>query len=105
MNTNVKQNDLAYIVAPACGGAIGHFVQVLRRATGNQDIDGVDFEADDVDVGRAIWVVRGHQVPWGDGLVNVFSISDICLRPIRGQEEDAQRDYAPTVADAKHATL
>ena len=96
METNVKTSELAYITAPACIGARGHFVQVLRRATGEQDVDGAAFEFEDRDNSRAVWVVRGHQVPWGDGLVNVFAISDACLRPIRGDAAIACQQVKPT---------
>lgn len=102
MRTNVKQNDLAYIVSPAYEGARGHFVEVLRRAVGDQDLDGADFQLDDLDIGRAIWIVRGNQVPWGDGSVNVFSISDICLRPIIGRRVDTQQNSVPVMVGKQY---
>lgn len=87
MKNNVRVNDLAYITRPAFEGAVGHFVHVLRAASGDEDADGVVFDQDAADAGRVIWVVRGHQVPWGEGCVNVFAISDACLRPVRDPKE------------------
>ena len=94
MKTNVQIHDLAYITLPASIDARGHFVKVLRRATGDQGVDGAACHFTDVDAACAVWVVRGHQVPWGDGLVNVFSVSDSCLRPIRNRQSDDDKQIA-----------
>ena len=92
MPTYVKKNDLAYIIAPACQGARNHFVEVLRRATGDQDLDGVAFDREGGNPHTVVWVVRGHQIPWGDAFVNVFAIEDACLRFIRDRVDNARSE-------------
>lgn len=86
LKTNVKKNQPAYIVAPAHKDARGHVVTVLREATGDPDLDGAEFGLAEGQT-SVVWIVRGHNIPWGGALQNIIAIEDVCLRPFLSPED------------------
>lgn len=80
LTNKIAPGCLAYIIAPAFKLAVGRVVQVVRLATGDSEIDGVEFDCEGGF--GVVWVVRGQQIPWGDTLVNVLAIDELCLRKL-----------------------